>query len=103
MRQYLTQTPLEENCWYGFLSPKFKEKTNLTSSDVYTYISQQPGDVDVVTFSPYLDQSALFLNIFEQAHLHHPGIINALAMACGKVAPGCTDPPTVGTRSDANE
>jgi hypothetical protein len=33
-----------------------------------------PDDVDVVTFSPFFDQAAYFLSVFEHAALCHPGI-----------------------------
>jgi hypothetical protein len=90
MRRYLLGRQLDEDAWYGFLSPKFRGKTKLTSEDVYAYIAKQPDDIEVVTFSPYFEQNAIFLNVFEQASHHHPGIAGALTLACMTVAPGCS-------------
>src|SRR5210317_880605 len=70
IRQFLLSTQLEPSTFYGFFSPKFKEKTNLVASDVHNFIDKH-GDKDVISFSPYLDQSALFLNIVEQADYAH--------------------------------
>jgi hypothetical protein len=52
MRRYLLGRQLEEDAWYGFLSPKFRDKTKLTSEDVCAYIARQQDDIEVVTFSP---------------------------------------------------
>lgn len=66
---------LDENAYYGFFSPKFHAKTTLTARDVFDFVAQQNGVPEVVSFSPYFDQTAFFVNIFEQAELHHPGLI----------------------------
>ncbi|MFC0575871.1 hypothetical protein [Paraburkholderia solisilvae] len=89
MRRYLLSNALDDNAWYGFLSPKFNEKTKLTSDDVCAYLAKQPGDTEVVIFSPFFEQNAIFLNVFEQASHHHPGISSALALACNAIAPAC--------------
>lgn len=89
MRKYLLSNALDDNAWYGFLSPKFKEKTKLTSDDVYAYLAKQPVETEVVIYSPFFEQNAIFLNVFEQASHHHPGIASALALTCNAIAPGC--------------
>lgn len=76
IRNFLTNTELVANSYYGFLSPKFKEKTGLESKDVYESLNS--SDADIVSFSPYFDQMALPINIFEQAILNHPGIYQCL-------------------------
>ncbi|CAB3768613.1 hypothetical protein [Paraburkholderia solisilvae] len=89
MRRFLLSNTLEENARYGFLSPKFGTKTKLTSGDVFVYLARQPDDVEVVIFSPFFEQNAIFLNVFEQAVHHHAGIAQALEMACRRIAPTC--------------
>lgn len=79
IRNYLLANELADDRYYGFLSPKFKSKTNLASEDVFRFIDSR--DYDVILFSPYFDQSAFFLNVFEQAATNHVGIYPALAEA----------------------
>lgn len=71
----LAATELDENAYYGFLSPKFSEKSNLTSDEVLRFVESQPPSTDVFSFSPFFDQTAMFLNIFEQGESHHPGLM----------------------------
>lgn len=72
IRRFINSAILADDCYYGFFSPKFNEKTGLTSSQVIEFASTQ--DADIVSFSPYFDQSAFALNIFEQARANHQGI-----------------------------
>jgi len=72
IRSYLLNNALDENCFYGFFSPKFKEKTNLSADDCFGFIAKQSDDVDVITFSPYFDIGAWFQNTFLQAISQHP-------------------------------
>jgi hypothetical protein len=85
IRQFLLNQPLDENCAYGFFSPKFRDKTHLGAADVDRFIAQ--ADADVYVFSPFFDQSAFFLNVFEQATLQHPGSADALAQAMHVIEP----------------
>ena len=73
IRKYLLNNQLEDDTRYGFLSPKFKEKTGLEASSVESFIEND--DSDVVIFSPYFDQSALNFNVFEQLEEAHPGSV----------------------------
>jgi hypothetical protein len=72
IREYLLSHALDQDTYYGFLSPKFKQKTNLTSTELINFLGE--SDHDVVTFSPFFDQSAFALNVFEQAAVNHPSI-----------------------------
>jgi hypothetical protein len=72
IRNFLQNETLDENTRYGFLSPKFSLKTGLQSGQVMSFLGGVPSDVDVVTFSPFLDHTALFLNVFEQMGHFHP-------------------------------
>lgn len=72
IRNFLKNKSLNENEYYGFLSPKFFIKTGLTGSDVKTFINENP-DSDVFLFSPQADMGAFFLNVFEQNEVFDPG------------------------------
>jgi hypothetical protein len=75
IRRYLLNNHLDSNCYYGFLSPKFAEKSRLNSRDVYKFIEPSKNEnIDVFIFSPYFDQTAFHLNIFIQAIIPHKNI-----------------------------
>lgn len=61
IRSFLQQQTLDENTLYGFFSPKFAQKTTLTSAAVLQFLATVPHDVDVVGFSPFFDQGAVHL------------------------------------------
>jgi hypothetical protein len=74
IRNFLVNEPLDENAYYGFLSPKFKIKTNLTAEQTYAFIASSPADTDVVLLSPSIHKSAYYLNVFEHGDVEHPGL-----------------------------
>jgi hypothetical protein len=76
VRNFLSQNPLDDSTLYGFLSPGFRDKTNLTSAQVRDFLLQA-GDADVVTFSPYPCHAACFVNIFEHGDFFHQGLYEA--------------------------
>ncbi|MCP3717965.1 hypothetical protein [Paraburkholderia sp. CNPSo 3281] len=88
IRNFLMRESLDENTRYGFLSPKFAGKTGLDSAQVMQFLSETADDVDVVTFSPFFDHSALFLNVFEQMKFLHPGSDEIIKQALEFLAPG---------------
>jgi hypothetical protein len=71
IRNYLLNTKLDEATYYGFFSPKFKNKTGLSHADVLAFM--EDSSLDVYTFSPQPDMGAFFLNVFEQNELFDPG------------------------------
>lgn len=58
---------------WGFVSWKFKEKTNLSGQDVFDHITANPG-YDVYLFNPCIVNEAVFANSWEQGDIHHPNI-----------------------------
>ncbi len=74
MRKWAQENEFEEDTYYGFFSPKFHKKTRLSPQQVFDYIHNVRSDI--VSFSPYLDQSPVFTNIFEQGELEHKGLQN---------------------------
>ena len=78
IRKYLLGHTLQEDDWYGFFSPKFGAKTQLSCSDVQRIVREayDKHGAEVVLFSPQPDMGANFLNVFEQAELFDPGFID---------------------------
>ena len=75
IRRFLLGEALDEGAFYGFLSPKFKIKTNLTSVQVSEFIGQCDSKTEVVLFSPSIHIGAQFLNVFEHGDAAHPGLL----------------------------
>jgi hypothetical protein len=59
--------------YWGYVSWKFKEKTNLTGQQVIDFIAENPGH-DVYLFNPCIVNEAVFANSWEQGDMHHPDI-----------------------------
>jgi len=68
----LEEAGFDSKDYFGCFSPRFFEKTAISSKEVIERIC---GDYDLYSFSPYFDQSALFENSFIQGDIHHPGFI----------------------------
>jgi len=73
IRKYLLERTLDEGSYYGFVSPKFGEKTKLTAEVVHEFIRAHP-DPEVFLFSPAFDHMAYYRSVFEQGDAHHPGL-----------------------------
>lgn len=71
IRRFLLGARLEPERYYGFFSPKFRQKTTLTATAVHDFIRRRDGVADVLTFSPFFDQMAFPLNIVELAIVDH--------------------------------
>src|SRR5450631_2451528 len=50
IRKFLFNETLDENAFYGFLSPKFKLKTNLSAAEVGDFIQGSEPATDVLLF-----------------------------------------------------
>jgi hypothetical protein len=74
IRKFLLNEKLDENAFYGFLSPKFKHKTNLSAASVRDVILATDAATEVVLFSPSIHNSAYFLSVFEHGEAEHPGL-----------------------------
>lgn len=77
IRQFLRSNHLSDDVLYGFLSPKFFEKTGLNYVDIQEFLKTNYRGQDIVTFSPFWDLSSIFKNVFEQGDFFHPGLTNA--------------------------
>ena len=79
IRKVLKTVAFDDNDYVGFFSPKFSQKTGLTSAHVRNFFetmnaSNQIDQPDVISFSPYPDLCAIFVNIFEQGETNHKGL-----------------------------
>lgn len=71
---FLRNNTLQENAWYGFVSPKFTHKTGLDANAVVRKITSEGDNADVLLCTVAWDQVAYFLNPWEQGEVVHPGI-----------------------------
>ena len=73
MKQLDSNLP-EKGTWCGFLSPKFSEKTGITTNDIFSEVQRAEKDVSVVLFSSHWKQISLWPNIWFQGEAFHPGL-----------------------------
>jgi len=76
IRNFLNSQQLDESAWYGFLSPKFRAKTGLTSQQVIGFVNTYAMQCEVALFSSCWDQNSYFQNPFEQGDMWHPGLLD---------------------------
>lgn len=76
IRRFLLNEPLEEESFYGFLSPKFKDKTNLSAAAAREFVSCHSRTADVILFSPSIHLTAYHLNVFKYGEACHPGLLH---------------------------
>ena len=76
IRNFLLNEALDEDGFYGFLSPKFQLKTSLNSDVVRESILAADAAADVILLSPSIHNSAYYLNVFEHGEAEHPGLKN---------------------------
>jgi hypothetical protein len=74
IRQFLLNNYLSDDVLYGFFSPKFHLKTNLSHNNLVEFIKNHYQGEDLVNFSPFWDLSSIFQNVFEQGSFFHPGL-----------------------------
>ena len=75
IRNFLLNNKLEENSWYGFLSPNFSAKSGFSADFVKKIINDFSDKSDVALFTHSWDQLAYFLNPFEHGESWHPGLM----------------------------
>jgi len=76
IRRFLQNESLDENAFYGFLSPRFGEKLHASPEAIKEFVTSVADDIDVAAFSPYFDHRALFRNVFEQGEFFFPGLMD---------------------------
>jgi len=78
IRNFLLNERLQEDSVYGFLSPRFKAKTNLSSPAVFDFIKKN-STADVILMTPSLHLTAYYWNVFQYGEACHPGLLNLAA------------------------
>ena len=74
--QFLRSNKLDEDVWYGFLSPRFERKSGLNSASVFQILDLIDLSHDVALFPTGMDYILYFKNVFEQGESSHPNLIN---------------------------
>jgi len=90
MRKFLLNETLSEEAYYGFLSPKFRHKTNLTAAAVGNIIDGAGHAPDIFLFSPSIHNSAYFMNVFEHGESEHPGLAAVASRLVARLDPKAT-------------
>jgi hypothetical protein len=75
IRNFLLTESLDEQAFYGFLSPRFKQKTNLDAAQVEALVRKADASIDVISLTPSIHNSAYFLNVFLHGEAKHPGLL----------------------------
>ena len=75
IRKVLLNQTFDDDAYLGFFSPRFFDKTSMTGREVLEIV--QHSSEEVISFSPYFDQSALNQSPFFQGEAHHRGLISA--------------------------
>lgn len=68
---------LDDNTYYGFLSPNFYNKTAVTASRLYEFLRCNGNSFDAYFVTSGWDQLAYHRNVFIQAEYFHHGFLNA--------------------------
>jgi len=75
IRKFLLTESLDEEAFYGFLSPKFKRKTNLSAAAAREFVRRHSDTIDVALLSQSIHLPAYHLNIFKFGDAAHPGLL----------------------------
>jgi hypothetical protein len=87
IRKFLLDESLNEDAFYGFLSPRFHHKTNLSAPLVRDFIGRAASATDAFLFSPSIHNGAYFLNVFEHGDAEHPGLARIAARLFERIDP----------------
>ena len=77
IRNYLLNHTLDEDTFYGFLSPRFTHKTGLDFEKIRNFVHQHGKENDILIFSPFWDLNSFFQNPFLQGEFFHPGLMES--------------------------
>jgi len=81
IRGFMQSTTINDALLYGFFSPRFGAKVQLSHHQVMEITARHAqAGADVVLFSPQPDMGSFFRHVFEQAEVFDPGI-TSLAQA----------------------
>lgn len=74
IKNFLDKNELDENTYYGFLSPRFEAKTKIKSKDLISLVKDKSHGIDVFLSTFGFNAISLHQNLFEQGERAHPGI-----------------------------
>lgn len=74
--QYLHSNHFKKDHWFGFFSPRFKEKTGLDVKDIDRALAEKSHSTDACLFTSHFDLAALSLNVWLQGEALHPGLLS---------------------------
>lgn len=77
VRQFLLHERLDEQAFYGFVSPRFRAETGHSPADLQRLVARHGPDADVLLCSAHPGRLAFCANVFEDAELLHPGLLQA--------------------------
>ncbi|NDH69446.1 MAG: hypothetical protein EBY22_16430, partial [Gammaproteobacteria bacterium] len=75
IRKTLAQLHMDEDVFYGFLSPNFSLKTGYAPADVLNTVQSVAQGVDVILLSSKAEDLARYTNPFVQGEVYHPGLL----------------------------
>ena len=79
IKKILESNVFDDNEYIGIFSPRFFEKTGMSGNDVIAIAEKSKSEV--ISFSPDLQASVLYLNPFIQADSKHPGFLSCAQKA----------------------
>ena len=86
IKSFLDNNELEDNTYYGFLSPRFYEKTGVSAEQLIAIIQEKSQDnIDVFLSSLGFGSIAYYQNSFEQGEVWHPGLKELSQQALNKM------------------
>ena len=84
IRHYLQTHALDEDAYYGFLSPRFFLKTGLTANDLRQSIAGESESVEAFFVCPQPDVGAFFLNPVYGMDFSDPGALDCMQSILNK-------------------
>lgn len=81
IRNFLLSTPLDDEKYYGFFSPKFELKTGYNSAKLFKTIHDIDDTTDVITICPQPEVGHLFKNIYYGSDFSDSGSLET----CSKI------------------
>jgi hypothetical protein len=87
IRKFLIEQALNDESFYGFVSPRFKAKTNLSAAAAREFVARESAHADAVVMSPGLKLGAYFQNVFTFGEYAHPGLLEVTKQFIRRIDP----------------
>ena len=76
IRKILAQVHMDEDVFYGFLSPNFSLKTGYAPADVLNTVQSVAQCVEIILLTSKAEDLARYPNPFVQGEFYHPGLLD---------------------------